>query len=234
MSPRPSRPLALYSIAAAIAAVLLSPLLALSYFETSEGAEGLEVGTIAAWAEPGRDLAGSLLTFASPDRVYSTYSLVFALLVPAVILSAFAALSERPSSQTRSERWGWRLVRIGYLVFGVGLGLVAIALIWAGPSAPVVNVGFMTLLFPGLVVGLIGSTFLGASLVRSGYEPRLTAWLLALALPLWIVGSVVLGHNGFGLLPLFVAWAATARRWSQSEIGVQRASSASDSLRTSA
>ena len=40
---------------------------------------------------------------------------------------------------------------------------------------------------------------------------RFTAWLLALAFPLMLIGSDVLGHNSLGMIPLFLAWAATGR-----------------------
>lgn len=59
----------LYAVLAAVASFLVTPLLALSYFATESGDEELEVGSVSAWAEPARDLAGGLLTFASADSV---------------------------------------------------------------------------------------------------------------------------------------------------------------------
>ena len=209
MPVRNTRAIALYAMVAGICAVLVSPLLAMAYFATSEGAEELEIGTISAWVEPGRDLVGGLLTFASPDRVYSTYTLLFALLFPAVILTANVVRSRRPTSQTKPEQWGWRLARIGYLMFGAGLGIVAVAVIVATSDTAIVNIAFMALMFPGLLLSLIGSTTLGCALVRARYQPRVSAWLLALAFPLWIVGDFIIGHNSIGLVPLFLAWAAS-------------------------
>ena len=209
------RAITLYSVVGGICAVLLAPLLAMSYFATSEGAKELKIGTISAWAEPGRDLAGSLLTFASPDDVYSTYTLLFALLFPAVILAASATRSQRPETQTEPERWGWRLARVGYIVFGTGLGIVAVALFWFAPDSAIVNGAFIGLILPGLMLSLIGSTVLGVALIRAGYRPRLTAWLLTVAFPLWIVGSFIIGHNSIGLVPLFIAWAASSARMRQ-------------------
>lgn len=75
---------------------------------------------------------------------------------------------------------------------------------------------FLTTMLPGLLIALIGSTMLGIALLRSDYRPRTTAWLLAASFPLWIVGSVGLGHNSLGILPLFIAWAA-AWRWRRAE-----------------
>ena len=58
---------------------------------------------------------------------------------------------------------------------------------------------------------------LGIALLRNRYAPRLTAWLLALAVPLMLIGSDVLGHNSLGMIPLFLAWAATGRHLWQLE-----------------
>ena len=71
------------------------------------------------------------------------------------------------------------------------------------------NVVFLALLVPGILLSTLGSSVLGLSLVRSQYAPRATAWLLAISFPGWIVGSFVLGHNSLGLIPLFLAWGVT-------------------------
>jgi len=212
MSDRAIRLVGLYATIAAAASLVFAPLLALSYLATEQGADELETGTVSAWADPARDLAGALLTFASPDRVYSTYTQVLALLFPAVLLCAWAARSLRPRPETRLERWGWRLALSGYALLGAGLVAVSFVLIGASPASTVTNLVFLPLIIPGLLLGTLGSTMLGIRLLRSGYRPHLTAWLLALAVPLWIVGSVVLGHNSLGVLPLFIAWAATGRQ----------------------
>ena len=63
-----------------------------------------------------------------------------------------------------------------------------------------------------MLVSVIGSTVLGIAFLRAGYRPRLTAWVLTLALPSAVALSTLLGHNSIGLLPLMVAWAATGLR----------------------
>ena len=93
----------LYAMLAAAAAVAFGPLLALSYFGIDEGSEELSIGTVSAWADPARDLAGGLLTWASPERVYATYVQVFALLFPAVLLCALATRAQRHAGE-RSPR----------------------------------------------------------------------------------------------------------------------------------
>jgi hypothetical protein len=199
-------------MAAAFVSVVFAPLMALSYLATPEGAEGLEMGIVRAWAEPARDLAGGLLTFASPGRVYSTYLQLFALLFPAILLCALVVRSSRPrDTRRRAERWGWRIALPGYALSSFGLTAIAILLIGMDPSAGIVDTVFVATLFPGMVLALIGTSVLGIGLLRAGYEPRATAWLLAFAFPLGIVGSV-LGHNSLGMVPVFIAWGLTGRR----------------------
>jgi hypothetical protein len=203
----------MYATAAVVAWLVLAPLLALAYFATPEGAEELSTGTVAAWAEPARDALEPLLTFASPGRVYATYLQALALLFPAIVLSAFIARSRRPAPVTRTERWGWRMALAGYVIAGAGLLVVALLLIALPPANPTVDTVFIAAMLPGMLLSLIGSTVLGIALLRARHRPLATGWLLALALPLGLVGSVVLGHNSLGLFPLAVAWAATARTW---------------------
>lgn len=202
----------LYAIVAAATGVLIEPLLAVAYFDTAGGAEQLDVPTVAAWAVPARELFGSLVTWASADVVYNTYSLILALMFPAVLATALATRAQRPQPPKRPERIGWRVALSGYGLFGSGVLLVAILLLSGGPD-PLVEAGFMALMIPGMLLSMIGSTILGIVFLRTGHRPRLTAWLLASSLPLLIVGSAVIGHNGFGILPLMIAWAATGARW---------------------
>jgi hypothetical protein len=204
MSDRVGRLAGLYTVAAAAASIVLAPMLALSYFATEDGASELETGTVSAWAEPARDIAGGFLTFASRDDVYTWYGRAFLLIAPALALCAWAARSRRPTETGRGERWGWRLALMGYALAPVALGVV----FWT----PFRDEGFLVLLVPAMLLTFLGSTVLGVALIRAGYRPRLTAWLLAVSVPLWIVASDLLGHNSLGLVPVFVAWAATGWR----------------------
>jgi hypothetical protein len=197
----------LYAVFAAGAAVVLAPLLALSYFATVEGAEELTIGTVAGWAEPGRDLVGGLLTWASPDRVYSTYVQLFALLFPAVFLCARAVHARRPVPASRLERWSWRISLTGYGLLTLGLLAASFTLLGGDTTNAALDAAFMAMMFPGMLIGAVGSTMLGIALLRAGYAHRLTAWLLALAFPLLLAASSMLGHNSIGLVPLFIAWA---------------------------
>ena len=220
MPDRTTRLAALYATLAAVVAVIVTPLLALSYFAIPDGASELDTGTVSAWADPARDLAGGLLTFGSPDRVYATYTQVIAVLFPAVLVCALLVRAGRPRPALRNERWGWSIALTGYALMMVGLLVASVVLIGASASGDAVNVVFLTFVVPGLLLSTIGSTVLGIGLLRSALRPRAAAWVLALSLPLWLFASVVLGHNGMGLVPIFVAWALAARSLERSEPAV--------------
>ncbi|HET9544325.1 MAG TPA: hypothetical protein VFO88_01980 [Gaiellaceae bacterium] len=211
MSDRVARFVGLYATIAAGVAAVVAPLLGLAYFAIPIGAEE-ETGTVAVWAEPARELAGGLLTWASADRVYASYTQVFALIVPAVLLCAWVTRARRGRAGSRLERWGWRVSLVAYGMLAAGLAIVALMLIGVSASSTTLDYAYLPLVFPGIVFGTIGSTVLGVGLLRAGYEPRATAWLLALVFPLWIVGDFLIGHNSLGLVPLFLAWATTGWR----------------------
>jgi hypothetical protein len=198
----------LYAAIAAVAAVLLSPLLAMSWFATAGGADALQSRTVAAWAGPTRDLVGGLLTWASPDRVYATYVQAFALLFPAVLLCALAVRARR-ARDTRTERVGWRIALTGYSIACAGLAGAFLCLIVGSPAEGVLDIVFVALLLPGMFLSAIGSTVLGIALLRSHYTPRVTSWLLTLAFPSMVAVPELLGHNSLGMVPMMVAWGAT-------------------------
>jgi hypothetical protein len=209
MSDRATRLTGIYALIAAGAAVLLSPLLALSYFQTNEGADELESGTVSAWADPARDLVGGLLTWASPERVYGTYFLLFWVLFPSVFLCARTVRARRPAAGGRLERWGWRMALFGYGFGIVSLIVASMILVEGSTGGNTIDVVFLALMVPAMAIDIIGSTVLGIALLRDRYEPKLTAWLLALVLPSMLVIPGVLGNLSLGLLPVFIAWAVT-------------------------
>jgi hypothetical protein len=213
MSERATRWVGRYAVVAAIIAMLVAPLLALSWFATDGGAEALDGRTVAAWAVPARDALDGLLTWASPDRVYATYLQVFALLFPAVFLCARAVRARGPDAG-RGEAWGWRVALVGYGIAAGGL-LVGFVVVLFGPRADVaLNVVYLAALLPGTFLSVIGSSWLGIALLRHRFTPAATAWLLTLALPSMLVLPEVLGHNSLGMVPLVVAWGvAGARLW---------------------
>ena len=207
MSARTTRFVGLYAILAMVAMVIAAPLLALSYFGTSEGAEELESGTVSSWAEPTGDRLDALLTWASPDRVYSTYLQIFSISFPAVLLCAVAIRRTRLAVKP-SERRAWRLTLIGYGLATAGILTAGVILIGGNPTGTALNVAFLALMVPGMLLSAVGSTWLGIALLRSPdrFTPRATAWLLALAFPAMVIVPVVLGHNSLGMLGMVTAW----------------------------
>jgi hypothetical protein len=212
MSDRSTRLIGLYAVVAAAVAVVVSPLLSLAYFATSGGVDELQSPTVSAWAGPGRDLAGSLLTWASPARVYGTYWLAFWVLFAAAFFCARAAHARRPSDAGPLERWGWRMALVGYGLGAVG-SLSAIAVLVDGSAENVViDVAFVAIMLPAIVIDAVGSTMLGIALLRSRYQPRITAWLLVLAFPSILGVSALLGNFSLGLSVVLLAWATTGWR----------------------
>ena len=109
------------------------------------------------------------------------------------------------------ERVWWWIALLGYAWFAAGLlgfGLLAGLL---PPTDAVMDGIFLAGMLPGLLVSLIGSTLLGVGMLRRRDPDRGAAWLLALAVPLWLFANLVLGHNSIGLLPLMWAWALASR-----------------------
>ena len=187
----------LYAVIAAIGSFVIAPLLALSYFHIPDGASSLDQSSVSGWADPAYRHLHSLLTFASPDHVYSTYTEAIALLFPAVVLCAWITRSHREAPMRGTERWGWRIALVGYCLAGVGVLTVGALEIGANPNGSAVNIGFLALMIPGMLLSLIGSTVLGIGLIRGGFRPRVTGWLLALSIPFMVVGSAYSGTTAW-------------------------------------
>lgn len=198
------------SLLAAALASVVAPIVAVSYLHTPDGVEYLTQGTVAAWAGPVSGLLQPLLTGLGAERLYLLSTQTLALLWTVTVVAAVAVARHR--RPVRAERVWWIVALIGYAWFTAGLlsfSMVAQVLSAAHPAADLV---FLTLVAPGLLVGLIGSTGLGVTLLRRRYPARSAAWLLASAVPLWLIANLVLGHNSLGLLPVIWAWALAARQ----------------------
>ena len=150
-----------YAVTAGVVACLVMPLLGLAYFATGDGAEQLDSGTVRWWAEPAADALEPLLTWAAPDRVYSTFVQVAALLFPAALLCALHARRAR-QPRTRVERTAWVATLLGYALSFVGVLVVAVALVPGDPDRPLVDVGYLALMVPGTLLATLGATVLGA------------------------------------------------------------------------
>lgn len=187
------------AFAAAVAATVLAPFAALSRFATEDGKEDLESGVVRAWAEPAADQLKPFLDWGSPDTVYVTYGKLWAPILLAAVLCAFAVRRRRTPSG--AEKWGWRLSLTGL----VGMTAGVAGTYWT----PLLD-EFFVLTLPFMLIGMIGGLVLGIALLRRGFQPRATAVLLTLWLPLFIVLSAVIAL-GAALLPALWAWAIAGR-----------------------
>lgn len=197
------------ALTAALLGSLVAPVVAVSYLHTPEGVEYLEQPSIAAWVAPATALLRPLLDGLGVDRVYLLGTQAMAVLWLATVVAALAvARRRRPAGL---ERVWWWIALLGYGWFAAGLlgfGLLAGLL---PPTDAVMDGIFLAGMLPGLLASLIGSSLLGIGMLRRRDPGRGAAWLLALAVPLWLFANLVLGHNSIGLLPLMWAWALASR-----------------------
>ena len=175
--------------------ILAAPLNDLAWFATEDGSEG-----VIKWADAGWDLLEPLLDWSDPDTVYRTWGKVVAALGPAWVAGFFALRARRAGEATGVERWGLRIGAVGYPLLALGV----VAEYW-GPESWL-DPSFLFLSLPGLLITMVGSTLLGIGLVRRGPVPGLSAWILALAIPLTLGTTALTGHLSSGAIPLSIAW----------------------------
>ena len=107
------------------------------------------------------------------------------------------------------ERWAWRIALTGY-------GLACVAAFgeywtsWTTDHQSIVD-GFFPVAIVSMLVTVIGSTMLGISLLRKGFRPRISAWLLALTIPGMLV-VMNLTDIGSTVLPIAFAFGILGRR----------------------
>ena len=203
MNPSTARAAGIAAVAASAATIVVAPLHALARFATEDGASDLESPIVSAWAGAAREMAGSLLTFSDPRTVYTTYGKFWLVFMAAVIGCALAMRKQRPAPIRTVERWGWRIALTGYSLTALGS--------FVSHWTPYVDAGFAFLTIPGQLISTIGSTTLGVILLREHARPHLTAWLLALDLPLSILFTMF-GSMATGVFPFALAWGAAGWR----------------------
>ena len=115
------------------------------------------------------------------------------------------------------ERWAWRVYLTGFTLFTIG-GFGAYYGSWVNPA--MINGAFVALVIPGVLITLIGGTWLGIVLLRRGFRPRVTAVLLALVFPLVIVVQMVMSL-GSAFIPMLIAWGFAGRAIVAEEAGRQ-------------
>ena len=187
----------LAAVVLALASIVLAPLNALARMRTDDGLSDYENPLAAWWAHPAMDLARPILDWASPDTVYETYGKFYVFAVLAVIACALAVRSQRPERRGWAERWGWRIALVGYALTAVSLFFTY----WVAN----LDVVFLAVTIPSLLLSSVGNVLLGVGLIRGGFRPRLTGWVLALELPLSI-GLVAISTQALGMWPTMLAW----------------------------
>jgi hypothetical protein len=174
--------------------VINAPLYSLAYFATDEG----DPGAASWWAEPARNLLEPLLTFLSADVVRVTYGKLW-LLVWAGMLAGLIGLHARHAGRGgRLERWGFRVSLAGLVLLVIG----AFVAFWLG----VRGLAFGAfLVFPGLLLVVVGAPILGLGTWRAGLAPRSGALLLVVGGPAILVLSEIATLGG-GLALVYLAW----------------------------
>lgn len=187
-------------LAAAIFAALslpMAPLNALARMRTVDGTSDYENPLASWWAEPAMSHLRPLVEWGLPDTVYETYGKFYVFAVLAVLACAVAVRSERPSGAGFAERWGWRITLPSYALMALSLFFTY----WVAN----LDIVFLSVTIPAMLLNSIGEVTLGIGLIRGGFRPRLTGWLLAFGFVL-SQGLVIISTQALGMWPTMFAW----------------------------
>jgi len=177
---------------------------ALSRHATIDGKKDLGLPLTRLWSDPARNALRPLLGWANPDTVYLTYGKIWLPVFAGFTLCAFVL--HRRRSPAGFEKWAWRAALTGY-VWAVA-GVFGDYCTQFTTTNAFFDVAFVITIL-GLLVTLIGSTMLGIALLRNGFRPRATSWLLALNIPLAIVILQITSLGG-AILPIAFAFAVVS------------------------
>jgi len=173
---------------------------AMARHNTADGKGDLEMWTTRVWSDPARKLFAPLLDWGTPDAVYLTYGKIW---FPVFLAFTVCAFVVRRRQQTRGfATFAWRFALLGYCWATVAV-FVSYWTQWTHTTS-VLDLAFLFLDIPGLLLTLLGSTMLGITLLRQGFRPRATGWLLTLAIPIAIALQLV---TSMGSAALSVAFA---------------------------
>ncbi len=179
---------------------------AMARHNTTDGKGDLDAWTTRVWSDPARAFFRPLLDWASPDAVYLTYGKIWFPVFAAFTACAFVLYRRR--RPVGGERWAWRFALVGYTWATVAV-LVTYWTQWTHTTG-ILDLGFLFLDVPGLLLTLLGSTLLGIVLLRREFRPRLSAWLLALTIPLAFAAMTVTSM-GSAALPVMFAFGIAGR-----------------------
>ena len=213
-------------------AIVLAPLVTAAYHLTPEGA----TESVAPWEPALRDLAGGLLTFASPTVVYNVYGalafLAFAGLLTGVVGLRVHRRSASGSTDRvgRAERWGFRAA-----IAGLALNLVGnVGDYWIGSPEMLDFLAFLVGTVVGLLVLAVGFALVGIAALQTGFLPPLVAWSLVLWLPAAVALSALGLNNipGGALVPLGVVGVVLGRYLRSEPRGADTEVSRTDDTKT--
>jgi hypothetical protein len=191
---------------AAWVGLVVGQLHALARHATIDGKEDLDLPLTRLWSDPARNALSPLLDWANPDTVYLTYGKIWLPVFAGFTLCAFVL--HRRRGPAGFEKWAWRVALTGYVVAVAGV-FCDYYTQFTDYNA-FYDVGFVITIL-GLLITLIGSTLLGIALLRKGFRPRATSWLLTLNIPLAIV-ILQITSMGSAILPIMFAYAFVGRQ----------------------
>ncbi|KGN41815.1 hypothetical protein [Knoellia aerolata] len=197
ISPATARRITITAWAMAAFGTVAGQLHALSRFN-SHPDDLTEGGLGTAWAVWAIDAFRPLLEWGDPYFVYWTYGKIWLPVCLAFVAAAW--LVHRRRQPVGAERWAWRLQLAAYALL-----LVSVAGDYFTPWTDY----FFLVGLPALLVMGLGGIWLGILLLRNGFRPRVTAWLLIAFFPLFFAITEVTSM-GNALLPLMWGWAIAA------------------------
>ena len=157
--------------------------------------EDLESGLTRMWAVPAMDGLRPLLDWGDPTFVYWTYGKIWLPIFLTMTLAAWVVYRRR--RPLGAERLAWRILLAAY-----GAATVAVA---GDYYTPWTEVFFVVGLVPMLVIGGVG-VWLGVLMIRRGFRPRVTPWVLILFVPGFLAITQVTSMGNV-ILPSLWAWA---------------------------
>jgi hypothetical protein len=181
--------------------LVVGELHALARHATVDGKGDLAQPLTRVWSVPAAHALRPLLDWADPYTVYLTYGKVWVLVFLAFTACAFVVYRLRRPA--RIEKWAWRVTLLGY-------GVATLS-VFAEYYTPWTDQAFAALSIPGLLISMVGSTWLGIALLRSGFRPRVSAVLLVAWLPLF-VAIIQVTSMGNAVLPVAFAFGIAGRR----------------------
>ena len=158
----------------------------------------LEYPLTRAWAVPAMDAFRPLLNWSDPYFVYWTYGKIW--LPICLAFTAAAYLVYRRRRPHRAEKVAWRVQLAAYALLTVSV---------TGDYYTPWTEQFFVVGLVALATIAFGGPVLGITLLRNGFRPRPTAWLLILFLPFFMAITEVTSM-GNALLPLMWGWALAA------------------------